>query len=106
MNEIQRTDTDILQCSSLVELLTYRATHFPDDTAFIFVSDKDEHRKTITYKELDRQARCIAAHFQTDCLSGERALLLYPPGIDFIAAFFGCLGPNRDSSSLCRRNPL
>jgi acyl-CoA synthetase (AMP-forming)/AMP-acid ligase II/acyl carrier protein len=40
---------------------------------------------------LDRQARAIAATLQSLGWAGERALLLYPPGLDYIAAFFGCL---------------
>jgi 8-amino-7-oxononanoate synthase len=40
---------------------------------------------------LDRQARAIGAWLQSLGLSGERALLLYPPGLEFISAFFGCL---------------
>ncbi len=35
--------------------------------------------------------RAIAAHLQALGMEGERALLLYPPGLDFIAGFFGCL---------------
>ena len=39
--------------------------------------------------ELDQQARAIAAGLQS--WQGERALLLYPSGLEFIKAFFGCL---------------
>src|SRR5207249_1863792 len=45
----------------------------------------------ISYAELDRRARAIAAWFQSQGLEGQRALLLFPAGIDFIAGFFGCL---------------
>ncbi|MFL5666965.1 MAG: condensation domain-containing protein, partial [Ktedonobacteraceae bacterium] len=44
-----------------------------------------------TYAKLDQQARAIAAHLQELGLEGERGLLLYPPGLEYIAAFFGCL---------------
>src|SRR5205823_4316908 len=46
---------------------------------------------TMTYGELDWQARAIAAQLQSCGASGERALLLYPPGLAYIAALFGCL---------------
>src|SRR5690606_14263887 len=39
----------------------------------------------------DRQARAIAARLQDLKMTGERALLLYPSGLDFVAALFGCL---------------
>ncbi len=45
----------------------------------------------MTYAELDRQARTIAAQLQRLGAAGERVLLLYPPGLTYIAAFFGCL---------------
>jgi 8-amino-7-oxononanoate synthase len=45
----------------------------------------------LSYDGLDRQARAVAAQLQALNLAGERALLLYPAGLDFIAAFFGCL---------------
>ena len=45
----------------------------------------------LTRGELDRRARALAARLQARGLAGRRALLLYPPGLEFIAAFFGCL---------------
>ena len=76
---------------SLVEMLRYRATVQPHDRAYTFLRDGDEESFTVTWSELDRHSRAIAAHLQTRVAPGERALLLYPPGLDFIAAFFGCL---------------
>jgi acyl-CoA synthetase (AMP-forming)/AMP-acid ligase II len=74
-----------------VELLRRRTVQDPDRTAFIFLADADTVAGTLTYAELDRQARAIAALLQSRGLAGERALLLYPPGLDFVAALFGCL---------------
>jgi len=45
----------------------------------------------LTYEELDRRARAIGALLQKQVTAGSRALLLYPPGLEYIAAFFGCL---------------
>src|SRR5262245_60799309 len=78
-------------CSTLVELLRLRAAQDPGRTAFVFLADADTVKATLTYSELDRQARAIAVLLQSRGLCGERALLLYPPGLDYIAAFFGCL---------------
>ena len=47
--------------------------------------------RSITYGELDRRARVVAARLQRRLAPGERALLLFPPGLDFLIAFFGCL---------------
>jgi acyl-CoA synthetase (AMP-forming)/AMP-acid ligase II len=53
--------------------------------------DGQTEKGTLTYGELDRNARAVAAALQARGLAGERALLLYPPGLDYVAAFFGCL---------------
>ncbi len=45
----------------------------------------------MTYGELDRRACAIAAMLQSRQSPGDRALLVYPPGLEFIGAFFGCL---------------
>lgn len=75
--------------TSLVKLLRRRALDRPNDLAYLFLSDDEEFR--ITYEELDNKARSIASHLRRLVVSGERALLLYPAGLDFITAFFGCL---------------
>ncbi len=77
--------------SNLVDLVQHRAAHQGRDRAFIYLVDGETEEITITYQDLDRQARAIAARLQELDLVGERALLLYPAGLDFIAAFFGCL---------------
>jgi len=76
---------------TFVDLLRHRAEHQAEETAFIYLADGENDEIRITYGELDRRVRAIAAWLQGHGLSGERALLLYPPGLDFIAAFFGCL---------------
>jgi acyl-CoA synthetase (AMP-forming)/AMP-acid ligase II len=77
--------------ATLVELLRRRASSQPEKPAFIFLEDGENTETAITFGELDRQARAIAAWLGNLGAAGERALLLYPPGLDFIAAFFGCL---------------
>ncbi|HEV2705790.1 MAG TPA: AMP-binding protein, partial [Pyrinomonadaceae bacterium] len=77
--------------SSLVELLRRRALRQPDEVGYIFLVDGETEQIQLTYGELDRKARAIAALLQSSHAVGERALLLYPSGLDYIAAFFGCL---------------
>lgn len=76
---------------TLVDLLSYRAQNQSNQTAYTFLQDGETEAGRLTYKELDRQARMIAARLQNLDATGSRALLLYPPGLEFIAAFFGCL---------------
>src|SRR5262249_27100361 len=62
----------------------------PDAPAFCFLTDGETEGPRLTYAELDRAARAIAAALYDVAGPGDRALLLYPPGLEFIAAFFGC----------------
>ncbi len=77
--------------ATLVELLQYRAKHQGNQKAYIFLQDGEVETDYLTYEQLDQQARAIATKLQSLNAVGERALLLYSPGLEFISAFFGCL---------------
>ncbi|EPX59032.1 Long-chain-fatty-acid--CoA ligase [Cystobacter fuscus DSM 2262] len=77
--------------ATFVDLLTYRAEHQPDKLAFTFLHEDTTSGVSLTNGQLDERARAIAAFLQNHGTVGDRALLLYPPGLDFITAFFGCL---------------
>lgn len=75
---------------TLVELARMRAKSQPESIAYRFIS-RDGGDDTLTYAQLDEKARAIAAQLILNSATGKRALLLYLPGLDYIAAFFGCL---------------
>ena len=77
--------------STLVDILCQRAHHQPDQHAYLFLSDGEQQEESLTYAELDQRARAIGKTLQGLHAGGERILLLYPPGLDYIAAFLGCL---------------
>lgn len=91
LNIVKDTLPPLAEISTLVDLLRYRAQRRPDQRAYTFLLDGETEQTHITYSQLDRQARAIAAWLQGRGLSGERVLLLYPPGLEYISAFFGCL---------------
>ena len=74
-----------------MEVLRWRAEHQPERTAHIFLPDAGGEDLKQTYAQLDARARAIAAALLARGQPGDRAVLLYPPGLDFIEAFFGCL---------------
>jgi acyl-CoA synthetase (AMP-forming)/AMP-acid ligase II len=81
-----------LNCATLVDLLSYRSLSQPNQVAYTFLVDGDTEEVKLTYQELDQKARAIAVELQSlKAAPGERALLLYPSGLEFIVAFFGCL---------------
>jgi amino acid adenylation domain-containing protein len=82
---------DASHCSTFVDVLRLRSSTQPNRDAFTFLLDGETEQATLTYEELDRRSRRIAAQLQANGLTGERALLLYPAGLDFLVAFFGCL---------------
>lgn len=79
------------QFSTLVELLQYRAQNQPEKIAFTFLEHGEIEAGSFTYHSLEQQVKAIAYQLQLTEENGNRALLLYPPGLEFIAAFFGCL---------------
>ncbi|CCQ58245.1 fatty acyl-AMP ligase [Crocosphaera watsonii] len=81
----------INEFSNLVDLLRWRAINQPTQKAYTFLKHGKTELDNLTYQKLDLRARNIAAKMQLSGLTGERALLLYPPGLEFISAFFGCL---------------
>ena len=88
---VNEDDKVIMNCSTLVELLSYRSTEQSEADAFTFLADGETQSTTLTYQELERQSRAIASQLQALGLTAQRALLLYPPGLDYLTGFFGCL---------------
>ena len=80
-----------LNYSNLTDLVRFRARFQPSEDGFIYLEDGVGEEIHLTYGELDRKSRAIGAWLQKHGKSGERILLLYPPGLEFICAFFGCL---------------
>lgn len=78
-----------VEATTLIEVLQTQAHHRPHHMAFRFLDD--DGATELTYAELDSQARVLGAWLQEHQPKGERVLLLFPPGLSFIAAFFGCL---------------
>ena len=92
---LQRTEVQPLlppssKATTLVDLLRQRALHQPHRTAYIFLRD-GESEESLTYGELDTRARAIAVQLQSTVAQGQRILLLYPSGLEFISAFWGCI---------------
>ena len=81
-----------MTAASLVELGRTRAATLGDQPLYTFHPDRPAEEAThLSFAGLDLRARTIGAALQQLGAAGQRALLLYPPGLDFVAAFFGCL---------------
>ncbi|MDR5729099.1 MAG: fatty acyl-AMP ligase [Terriglobia bacterium] len=95
----------IVELSTLVEILRWRAFQQPEQRIYTYLVDGEVEGDDLTYEALDRQARSIGALLQSYRATGERALLLYPASLEFIAAFFGCLYAGVIAIPLAPPNP-
>lgn len=75
----------------MIRLLRQRAQEHREKIVYTYLADGESQEIRLTYGELEQKALAIAAILQSSLAPGERVLLLYPPGIEFPAAFFGCL---------------
>ncbi|WP_028400711.1 fatty acyl-AMP ligase [Ectobacillus panaciterrae] len=77
--------------SSLVSLLRHKAEELGERTVFTFLDFDKNTQSFLTFAELDRSAKAIASAIQGTAIKGERAILMFHSGLDYIKAFFGCL---------------
>ncbi len=80
-----------IKSTNLVETLRWRAQNQAQKLAYRFLADGEFEEIEWTYEQVDRRARAIGALLQSCTRAGDRALMLFPPGPDFITAYMGCL---------------
>ncbi|SHN17977.1 fatty acyl-AMP ligase [Actinacidiphila paucisporea] len=83
----------MLRQENFTEIVLRHAAELPDKEAFVFLPDSTPGAvaRQLTYAALDAEARRIASWLQRHSAAGERVLLLYPSGLEFVKAFVGCL---------------
>lgn len=84
MNDVSKN------CTNFVDIMMMRAVKSKDDIVYTFLKN-DEEIETLTYAALEHDAKNIAARLQNEIKAGDRVILLFPAGLAFIKAFFGCL---------------
>lgn len=94
-----------LPIDNLVALARTRAETLGAARAYGFLADGEHESDALTYAELDRRARRIAAELQDRSAPGTTVALAYPPGLDFVAAFFGCLYAGVIAVPMCAPHP-
>jgi acyl-CoA synthetase (AMP-forming)/AMP-acid ligase II len=77
--------------SSFVDVLRHWAAEQPNDPAYIFLPDRGGARLSLSFAELYARAQAVAVSLAERGQRGDRAVLLFSPGLDFIVAFFACL---------------
>ena len=87
----ERINSTGYKFDSLVHLLETRAADRPEQLAYTFLRDGDVEDSQLSYGELARKARAVGAWLQERNLQNRNVLLLYPPSLEYIVAFWGCL---------------
>ena len=77
--------------NNLVERLRWWANLRPNSTAFTLCDGETDDEVPLTFAELDHAARAVAVEIGKIGRPGDRAILMYPPGLDFVVGYFGCL---------------
>ncbi len=107
-------DQEVIDSVTFVDVIKHYNAKVPDKEVLIFLDENEQKQESFTYKELDKRARTIANALVKKNAMKERVVLLYEPGLEFIAAFLGCLyagaiavptyppDPNRLNKSLPR----
>jgi acyl-CoA synthetase (AMP-forming)/AMP-acid ligase II len=80
-----------LQFLTFVDVLHHRALVQPAQLAYTFLRAGEVEEVSLTYGQLHRRVSSIAAFLQSQLAVGERVLLAYDPGLDFVLAFLACL---------------
>ena len=76
---------------TILDVLRWRAERQPEQIAYVYLRDGLSADQVLTYRDLVARARSIAGYLQAKFAPGERLLLVYPPGLEFVQAFWGAL---------------
>ena len=80
-----------IKADTLVDILRNRVESQPNKTVYNFLVDGEREEINLTYGQLEQKAKAIATYLQSISSPQDRVLLLFPAGLDYITAFFGCL---------------
>ncbi|MDO6435727.1 amino acid adenylation domain-containing protein [Flavitalea sp. BT771] len=82
---------DVRSNHRITDCLEHCAETKAEKVAFTYLADGEDIEINLTWRELCADAKAIASRLRKDRTPGARVILLYPPGTDFIKAFFACL---------------
>ena len=80
---------------NLAGFFDWRCAQQPDALAYAFVRDTLETADALTFTALHRQVHGLAAELVRHSEPGDRVLLVYPPGVEFVRAFWACMVTGR-----------
>lgn len=76
---------------NIIALLQQQVAEHSKDPAYTFLGDGELAATSLSYQELDQQARAIGAMLRNLGSAGQRALLIYPTSLEYVTAIYGSL---------------
>src|SRR5215510_2819678 len=80
-----------MSAETIIDVLRQRAELTPHKRVFLFLDKGEREGASFTFAQLDRRARAIGSRLAALGAGGKQVLLPNPPGLEFVANFFGCL---------------
>ncbi|CAB9527400.1 D-alanine--D-alanyl carrier protein ligase [Seminavis robusta] len=92
--------------STIVEALNHHASETPDKVVFTWVNVKCEEQDKMTFKQLEDQSNAVSARLlKLGCKKGDRVMIAYPFGLEFLAGMFGAMKVGVIPCSIYPPNP-
>lgn len=77
--------------TTILDLLRLRTCEQPNAIAYSYLDNGEDVAARITYADLEQRALAVAELLRALTKPGDRVVLIYPSGLEFLGAFFGCL---------------
>jgi acyl-CoA synthetase (AMP-forming)/AMP-acid ligase II/acyl carrier protein len=78
------------KCETYIEVIKNRVLERPDHVVFRFLNDGVNENESLSYKQLELKSKALGAQMQEYGKKGDRVLLLFPPGLSYVASIFSC----------------
>jgi len=90
---VDRENLLMNQNTTLVDVAVAHGKTLANQLVYTFLANGETIENQLTFQQLDQSARSIAANLQLNyhLTKGDRVVLLFCPGLQFLEAFFGCL---------------
>ena len=85
----------MMTMNNLASFFKWRCQQQPGALAYAFVRDTLEIAESMTYAQLAVQVNALAGRIAQHSQQGDRVLLVYPPGLEFVRAFWACMVTGR-----------
>lgn len=83
-------DPLVNQCSTYIEVVKNHVISTPDHVVFRFLSDGVNESESLTFQQIETRSKALGATIQNYGSKGDNVLLLFQPGLSYVASMFAC----------------